>query len=83
MWTRLRAFRMWELFRLSIEEWAPQCNIYDKFHIMQHANEAVNEVRRAEFFRKGGRLREIVKGKRWLLLDTPGEPGRQEEAVAQ
>jgi len=25
-------------------------------------------VRRAEFFRKGGRLRELVKGKRWLLL---------------
>jgi Transposase len=35
---------------------------------MQHANDAVNEVRRAEFFRKGGRLREIVKGKRWLLV---------------
>jgi transposase len=25
-------------------------------------------VRRAEFFRKGGRLRGLVKGKRWLLL---------------
>ena len=60
---------MWEPFRLSIEEWAPRCKIiYDKFHIMQHANQAVEEVRRAEFFRKGGRLREIVKGKRWLLL---------------
>jgi transposase len=60
---------MWEPFRLSIEEWAPGCKIvYDKFHIMQHANKAVDEVRRAEFFRKGGQLREIVKGKRWLLL---------------
>ena len=29
---------------------------------------AVDEVRRAEFFRKGGAAREIVKGKRWLLL---------------
>jgi len=35
---------------------------------MQHANRAVDEVRRAEFFRKGGGMREIVKGKRWLLL---------------
>jgi hypothetical protein len=35
---------------------------------MQHANNAVDEVRRAEFFRKGGRLRGLVKGKRWLLL---------------
>jgi hypothetical protein len=25
-------------------------------------------VRRAEFFRKGGRMRGVVKGKRWLLL---------------
>jgi transposase len=60
---------MWEPFRLSIEQWAPQCRIiYDKFHIMQHANNAVDEVRRAEFFRKGGRMRDVVKGKRWLLL---------------
>jgi len=60
---------MWEPFRLSIEQWAPNCRIvYDKFHIMQRANEAVDEVRRAEFFRKGGRMRGLVKGKRWLLL---------------
>jgi transposase len=60
---------MWEPFRLSIEQWAPQCRIvYDKFHIMQHANKAIDEVRRAEFFRKGGRMRGLVKGKRWLLL---------------
>jgi transposase len=60
---------MWEPFRLSIEQWAPRCRIvYDKFHIMQHANQAIDEVRRAEFFRKGGQWRGLVKGKRWLLL---------------
>jgi len=60
---------MWEPFRLSLEQWAPNCRIvYDKFHIMQHANMAVDELRRAEYFRKGGRSRGIVKGKRWLLL---------------
>jgi transposase len=60
---------MWEPFRLSIEQWAPNCRIvYDKFHIMQHANRALDEVRRAEFFRKGPRMRGLVKGKRWLLL---------------
>ena len=60
---------MWVPFRLSIEQWAPNCRIvYDKFHIMQHANRAIDEVRRAEFFRKGGRMRGLVKGKRWLLL---------------
>jgi transposase len=70
---------MWEPFRLSIEEWTPKCRIvYDKFHVMQHANAAIDEVRRAEFFRKGGRMRDLVKGKRWLLLSrwanlTPGK----------
>jgi len=60
---------MWEPYRLSIEQWVPGCRIiYDKFHIMQHANAAIDEVRRAEFFRKGGRMRGLVKGKRWLLL---------------
>jgi len=60
---------MWEPYRLSIEQWAPNCRIvYDKFHVMQHANQAIDEVRRAEFFRKGGAMRGLVKGKRWLLL---------------
>src|SRR5207244_12864788 len=60
---------MWEPFRLSLEEWAPGCRIiYDKFHILQHANDAVDEVRRAEFFRKGRKMRELIKGKKWLLL---------------
>jgi transposase len=62
---------MWEPFRQSLEQWVPNCQIiYDKFHILQHASAAVDEVRRAEFFRKGGRAREIVKGKRWLLLSS-------------
>jgi transposase len=60
---------MWEPFRLSIEQWAPQCLIvYDKFHIIQHANDAVDEVRRAEFFRKGPKMRDLIKGKKWLLM---------------
>jgi len=70
---------MWEPFRLSLEQHVPNAKIvYDKFHVMQHANAAVDEVRRAEFFRKGGKMREVVKGKRWLLLTrwinlTPGK----------
>jgi transposase len=60
---------MWEPYTASILSWVPGCRIvYDKFHVMQHASKAVDEVRRAEFFRKGGRLRGLVKGKRWLLL---------------
>src|ERR1035438_4264086 len=53
---------MWEPFRLSMAEWVPGCRIvYDKFHIMQHANDDVDEVRRAEFFRKGRKMRDVIK----------------------
>jgi transposase len=60
---------MHEPYRMSLKQWAPQCRlVYDKFHVMKHANEAVSEVRKAEFFRKGGAARELIKGKHWLLL---------------
>ena len=60
---------MHEPYRISLEQWAPQCRlVYDKFHVMKHANEAVSEVRKAEFFRKGGAARDLIKGKHWLLL---------------
>ena len=60
---------MWAADSASIQQWAPNCSIvYDKFHVMQHANAAIDEVRRAEFFRKGKARRDVVKGKRWLLL---------------
>jgi len=72
---------MWEPFRLSLEQWVPQCKIvYDKFHIMQHANDAIDEVRRAEFFRQGLKKRGLIKGKKWLLMSrwknlTPAHRG--------
>src|SRR5450755_3140767 len=60
---------MWEPFRQSIQQWAPQCKIvYDKFHILQHANDAIDEVRKAEFFRQGKQKRGLIKGKKWLLM---------------
>jgi transposase len=60
---------MWAPFKSSLNEWVPDCLIvYDRFHIMQHANKAVEETRRAEFYRQGQAKRDLVKGKRWLLL---------------
>lgn len=59
----------WEPFRLSIEAGAPQCQIvYAKFHVLQHANAAIDAARRAEFFRQGPQKRGLIKGKKWLLL---------------
>lgn len=59
--------------------WAPGCRIvYDKFQVMQHASRAVDEVRRAEFFRKGGPMRGLVKAAQPL-----GQPGQPETATAE
>ena len=42
--------------------------VFDKFHVLQHASAALDEVRRQEFFRSGAVMREHGRGKRWLLL---------------
>lgn len=42
--------------------------VVDKFHVLQHASAALDEVRRQEFFRAGAVMREHGRGKRWLLL---------------
>ena len=56
---------------LSMAEWVPGCRIvYDKFHIMQYCcNDAVDEVRRAEL-PKRRKMRDVIKGKKWLLLNV-------------
>lgn len=42
--------------------------VFDKFHVLQHASRAIDEVRRNEFFRAGAVMREYGRGTRWLLL---------------
>ncbi len=42
--------------------------VFDKFHVLQHASNAIDEVRRQEFFRAGPVMRKYGRGKRWLLL---------------
>lgn len=60
---------MWKAFTTSVKEHSPKAKIiYDKFHIIRHLNESVDDVRREEFFRKGGEYRDIMRGNRWLLL---------------
>jgi len=60
---------MWEPFRLSLHTHLPRARlVYDTFHVLRHASEAVDETRRAKFFRQGREARDLVRGKRWLLL---------------
>jgi transposase len=42
--------------------------VFDKFHVLQHATDALDEMRRREFFRPSAAMRAIGRGKRWLLL---------------
>src|SRR6266481_4067484 len=64
---------MWEPFRLSLEEHLPHAKIvYDKFHVLRHASEALDETRRAEFFRQGAEARGLIRGKRLPAFDKLG-----------
>lgn len=64
---------MWQTSEASIRRHLPRAAIvFDKFHVMMQANAAVDETRRQEFFRQNGRLREVVRGKRWLFLTRWG-----------
>ena len=42
--------------------------VFDKFHVLQHASAALDDVRRQECFRAGAVMRAFGRGKRWLLL---------------
>ena len=53
----------------AVTQVLPQADVvFDKFHVLQHASAALDEVRRQEFFRAGAVMRAHGRGKRWLLL---------------
>jgi transposase len=55
--------------RIAVARVLPKATVVlDKFHVLQHAAAALNEVRRQEFFRAGPVMRQFGRGKRWLLL---------------
>ena len=61
---------MWEPFAAATVKHAPQAAIlYDKFHVVQHLNDALDEVRRSEYARlESDRERRFIKGQRYTLL---------------
>ena len=61
----------------AVAEVLPKAEVvFDKFHVLQHAGAALDEVRRQEFFRAGEVMREYGRGKRWLLLRRWGKTVR-------
>jgi transposase len=65
----LAAMDMWRPFLNSLKSNAPGARfVYDKFHIMSHLSDAMDEVRRSEYRRLKGRDRSYIKGQRYTLL---------------
>jgi transposase len=66
---RLAVMDMWKPFRLATAAHAPQAAVlFDKFHIMRHLGDALDEVRKSEYRRLADRDRRYIKGQKYTLL---------------
>ena len=68
---RLAVMDMWTAFRTSTLKagHAPQAGIlYDKFHVLRHLNEALDQIRKTEYARLSGQDRRFIKGHKYTLL---------------
>lgn len=60
---------MWKGFKKSFMTHCPTAKIiYDKFHVMRHLLNALNEVRKAEFRKAGKAMKGVLCGKKFILL---------------
>jgi transposase len=66
---RLAVMDMWKPFRNVTNARAPQAAIlFDKFHVMRHLGEALDQVRKSEYARLTGSERRYIKGQKYTLL---------------
>ena len=67
---RLAVMDMWKPFRKATAAHAPQAAIlYDKFHVLQQLNDAMDRVRKAEYQRLTNQAdRKYIKGQKYVLL---------------
>ena len=66
---RLAVMDMWKPFRTVPQERAPQTAIlFDKFHVLRHLGEALDQVRKSEYARLTGKNRRYIKGQKYTLL---------------
>ena len=65
----LAVMDMWKPFRKATIKHAPNAEIvYDKFHILRHLADALDQVRRSEYKRVNEKERRFIKGQRYTLL---------------
>ena len=70
---RLAVMDMWKPFRNSTlkPEHAPQARIlFDKFHVLRHLSDALDQVRKSEYARLTGKDRRFIKGQKYTLLSN-------------
>jgi transposase len=68
---RLVVMDMWKPFRTATAGHAPEAAIlFDKFHIMRHLGEALDQVRKREYARLTGSKRRFIKGQKYTLLSN-------------
>ena len=68
---RLAVMEMWKAFRKSTlkPEHAPGAAIlFDKFHVLRHLGDALDQVRKSEYGRLVGKDRRFIKGQKYTLL---------------
>jgi len=76
---RVVCMDMWAAYAKAVAEHLPRAQVlFDRFHVVQHLNRAVDEVRRAEMRRLGRRERVYFKRVRFLLLKSPWNLSGQE-----
>jgi transposase len=68
---RLAVMDMWKPFRNTTQKAAPQAAIlFDKFHVLRHLGEALDQVRKSEYSRLQGKQRRFIKGQKYTLLSN-------------
>jgi len=67
----LAVMDMWKPFAKSAATNVPEAAIrYDKFHVMRHLGEALDSVRKTEYYRLSGKDRGYIKGQKYTLLSN-------------
>jgi transposase len=67
----LAVMDMWKPFRNATRKQVPQASIlFDKFHVMRHLGEALDQVRKSESARLTGKGRQFIKGQKYTLLSN-------------
>ena len=63
---------MWAVYVAAVRERLPKtCLVFDRFHVVQHLNRAVDDVRRETWRKLQGDEKAAFKQTRWLWLKNP------------